>query len=79
MAERPVKIKEFSIRKEQMIKLNVFSDWVQELKLAINLKLKANKMESRKKRKTAKDNYARSLDNVESSLINPERICKRIQ
>ena len=39
-------------RKEQMIKLNVFSDWVQELKTAIGIKLKANEMGSIQKEKT---------------------------
>jgi hypothetical protein len=52
IAERPVKVKEFLVRKEQMIKLNVFSDWVQELKTAIGIKLKANEMGSIQKEKT---------------------------
>ena len=50
IAEQPVKVKEFLVRKEQMIKLNVFSDWVQELKTAIGIKLKANKMGSIQKK-----------------------------
>jgi hypothetical protein len=29
IAERPVQVKEVLVRKDRMIKLNVFSDWVQ--------------------------------------------------